>query len=173
MKEIGKSKFSSKKRFGIWRFSSLTCKWVNSNLYICKFIGHENSLSVGLLTTDKLTTASAHVPSRNRRRQNIHFHTNFQFISLVRGMWRSTFFFYLETIFRRSISLKQTNRTCWTIQTHSDELKWARHRTQFHELTPLSLVRLISEKFDVWPMHAHALDHYNAYKTENDILGPV
>ena len=33
---------------------------------------------------------------------------------------RSTF--VLETIFRRSLHLKQTDRTCWTIQNHSDEL---------------------------------------------------
>ena len=39
----------------------------------------------------------------------------------------------IETIFRRSIRLKQTGRTCWTIQSHSDELNWARRRT-FHEL---------------------------------------
>ena len=47
-----------------------------------------------------------------------------------------------ETIFKRSIRLKQTNRTCWTIQTHSDELNWARRRT-FHELNTLSLIRLM------------------------------
>ena len=129
----------------------------------------ENSLSVGLLTTDKLTTASAHVPSRNRR-QNIHFHTNFQFISLVCRMWRSTFF-YLETIFRRSISLKQTNRTCCMSQTHSDELKWARCRTQFHELTSLiSITKFGSSHLRKVRRLAHALDHYSLYKTENNIL---
>ena len=35
-------------------------------------------------------------------------------------MWTSTF--VTETIFKRSIRLKQTDRTCWTIQTHSEEL---------------------------------------------------
>ena len=71
----------------------------------------------------------------------MHYHTNFQFISLVRHIWRSTF--VLETIFRRSfIRLKQTDRTCWTIQTHSDELNRARRQT-FHELNSISLVYLI------------------------------
>ena len=41
-------------------------------------------------------------------------------ISLARRMSRPTF--VPETIFRRSIRLKRTDRTCWTIQTHSDEL---------------------------------------------------
>ena len=66
-------------------------------------------------------------------------------------MWRSTF--VPETIFRRCIRLKQTERTCWTIQTHSDELNWARCGT-FHELNSLSrglaIVRA-NQKFDVWP----------------------
>ena len=55
-------------------------------------------------------------------------------------MWRSTF--VPGMIFRRSIRLKQTDRTCWTIQTHSDELNWASSRT-FHELHSQSLVRLM------------------------------
>ena len=55
-------------------------------------------------------------------------------------MWRSTF--VPETIFRRSLRLKQTDRRFWTIQTHSDELNWARSRT-FHELNWLSLVLLM------------------------------
>ena len=55
-------------------------------------------------------------------------------------MWKSTF--VQETIFRRSIHLEQTDRTCWTIQTHSDELNWARRRT-FHEVNSISLVRLM------------------------------
>ena len=42
----------------------------------------------------------------------------------------------------RSIHRKQTHRTCWTIETHSDELTWARRGT-FHELISLSLVRLM------------------------------
>ena len=50
-------------------------------------------------------------------------------------MWRSTF--VPETIFKRSIRLKQTDRTRWTIQTHSDELSWARR----HERNSLSLTR--------------------------------
>ena len=41
--------------------------------------------------------------------------------------------FVPETIFRRSVCLKQTDRRCWTIQTHLDELNWARRRT-LHEL---------------------------------------
>ena len=61
-------------------------------------------------------------------------------ISLDRHMWKSTF--VPETIFRRSIRLEQTDRTCWTIQTHSDELNWARRRT-FHEVNSISLVRLM------------------------------
>ena len=60
-------------------------------------------------------------------------------------MGRSTF--VPKTIFRRSIRLKQMDSTFWTIQTHSDELNWARRRT-FHELNSLSLVRLLkSSKF--------------------------
>ena len=65
-------------------------------------------------------------------------------ISLVCRMWRLTF--VSETIFTRSIRLKQTDRTCWTIQTHADKLNWARRRT-FHELNSLGSSR---EKFDVW-----------------------
>ena len=41
---------------------------------------------------------------------------------------------YPETIVRSCIRLKQTDRTSWTIQTHSDELNWARRRT-FHGST--------------------------------------
>ena len=52
-----------------------------------------------------------------------HYHTNFKFISLVCRMWRSTF--VPKAIFRRFIHLRQTDRTCWTIQTHSDELNLA------------------------------------------------
>ena len=47
-----------------------------------------------------------------------------------------------ETIFRRSFCLKWTDRTCWTIQTHSDEFNWARRKT-FHEFNSLSLVRFM------------------------------
>ena len=47
-----------------------------------------------------------------------------------------------ETIFRRSVRLKQTDRTCWMIQTHLDEPNWAR-RQIFYELNSLSLVRLM------------------------------
>ena len=65
-------------------------------------------------------------------------------LTLVRRMWRLTF--VSETIFTRSIRLKQTDRTCWTIQTHADKLNWARRRT-FHELNSLGSSR---EKFDVW-----------------------
>ena len=60
-------------------------------------------------------------------------------------MWRSTF--VPETIFGRPIRLKQTDRTCWTIQTHSDELNWARRRT-FHELSKFGSSH---DKFDVLP----------------------
>ena len=55
-------------------------------------------------------------------------------------MWRSTF--VSETIFRRSIRLKQTDRACWTIQTHSDELNWPSRRT-CQELNSLSFVCLM------------------------------
>ena len=37
---------------------------------------------------------------------------------------------------------RRIERACWTIQTHSDELNWARRQT-FHELNSLSLVHLI------------------------------
>ena len=43
-----------------------------------------------------------------------------------------------ETTSRSFIRLKQTDTTCWTTQTHSDELNWARRRT-FHGLNSLSL----------------------------------
>ena len=55
---------------------------------------------------------------------------------------------HAETILRRSIRPKQTDRTSWTIQTHSDELNRARRRTfrnciarvvQFTVITSLSL----------------------------------
>ena len=36
----------------------------------------------------------------------------------------------------------QTDRKCWTIQTHSDELNWAKRRT-CHERNSLSLVRIM------------------------------
>ena len=75
---------------------------------------------------------------------NVHYHTNFIFISLVCRIWRSTFL--TETIFRCSIRPKQTpqqtDRTSWTIQTHSDELNRARRRT-FDEVNSLSLVRFL------------------------------
>ena len=64
-------------------------------------------------------------------------------------MWRSTF--VPETIFRRCIRLKDTERTCWTIQTHWDDFNWARRRT-FHELNSLSWgLDRAHQKFDVWP----------------------
>ena len=41
----------------------------------------------------------------------------------------------------------------WTIQTHSDELNWARRQT-FHELNSLSLVRLMkSSTFGLDPVN--------------------
>ena len=55
-------------------------------------------------------------------------------------MFKSTF--APETIFRRSIRLKWRDRTCWTIQTHSDKLTWVRRKT-FLELNSLSLVRFL------------------------------
>ena len=55
-------------------------------------------------------------------------------------MFKSTF--PPETIFRRSFCLKWTDRTCWTIQTHSDEFNRARRKT-FHEFNSLSLVRFM------------------------------
>ena len=63
----------------------------------------------------------------SQTRLNIRYHPNFYVVNLVRRMWRSTF--VPETIFRRSVCLKQTDKTCWTIQTYSDELNWARRRT--------------------------------------------
>ena len=53
-------------------------------------------------------------------------------------MWGSTF--VLKTILKRSIRRKQTDRTCWTIQTPSDELNWARRRT-FNSLTLVGLMK--------------------------------
>ena len=55
---------------------------------------------------------------------------------------------HAETILRRSIRPKQTARTSWTIQTHSDELNRARRRT-FHEVN--SQVWFLSETLDVRP----------------------
>ena len=55
-------------------------------------------------------------------------------------MWRTTFL--PETIFSRSIRLKQTDSACWTIQIHLDEHNWARRRI-FHEVNLLSLVSLM------------------------------
>ena len=87
---------------------------------------------------------------------NVHYHTNFIFISLVCRIWRSTFL--TETMFRCSIRPKQlrpsqhppththththtqTDRTGW--KTHSDELNKARRRT-FDEANSLSLVRFL------------------------------
>ena len=57
-------------------------------------------------------------------------------------MWRSTFD---SEILKGSIRLKQTNqtnRTCGTIQAHSDELNWASSRA-FHELNSLRLIHLM------------------------------
>ena len=43
----------------------------------------------------------------------------------------------------------------WTIQTHSDELNWARRQT-FHELNSLSLVPLMkSSTFGLDPVSTH------------------
>ena len=75
-----------------------------------------------------------------RTKLNMHYHTNFMFISLVCRIWRSTFL--TEMIFRCSIRPRQKDRTSWTIQTHSDELNRARGRT-FHEVNSLSLVRFL------------------------------
>ena len=69
---------------------------------------------------------------------------------LVRRMWRSI---VPDTIFRCFIRLKQKDRTCWTIQTHSDGRNWARRR-HFHELNSLSLVCLIkSLTLGLWALH--------------------
>ena len=54
-------------------------------------------------------------------------------------MWRSV---CPGENFRRSIRLEQSDRRCWTIQTHSKELNWASRRT-FHEINSLRLVRLM------------------------------
>ena len=74
-----------------------------------------------------------------QKRLNIHYHTNFRFISLVCRVWRSTF--VLETIFRCSIRLKLPDRTCWTL-THSDEPSRARRRT-FHGLNSPKFISLL------------------------------
>ena len=47
-----------------------------------------------------------------------------------------------ELVCLPSFPLKQTDRMCWTIQTHSDKLNWARRHT-FHELNSLSFFRLM------------------------------
>ena len=70
----------------------------------------------------------------------MYYHNNFQFISLVRRMWRSTF--VPETISRRSIRLELTDRTCWKTQLLQTNLTGP-GRLFFHELNSLSLVRLI------------------------------
>ena len=59
--------------------------------------------------------------------------------------------FVPEKIYRRSIRLISTRieRVGLSIQTHLDELNWARRRT-FHELNPQ--VGSSHEKFDVWPL---------------------
>ena len=57
---------------------------------------------------------------------------------------------YPETIVRRFIRLKQTDRACWTIQTHSDEFNSARRRT-FHGLIKLTKFCSSHKKIDVWP----------------------
>ena len=49
-----------------------------------------------------------------------------------------------------SIRLKQTDRACWTTQTHSDERNSARRQT-FHELNSLSLVRLMKRSMSLRP----------------------
>ena len=94
------------------------------------------------------SSVGTNVELRTRRTNQLNQIHNkvslFLCISLVRRMWRLTF--VSETIFTRSIRLKQTDRTCWTIQTHADKLNWARRRT-FHELNSLGSSR---EKFDVW-----------------------
>ena len=75
----------------------------------------------------------------SRTRLNIDYHTNkknYQFSS-------SHVKIVPEKIFRRSISLEQTVGTCWTIQTHLNELNGARPGT-FHELSSLTLVRLMN-----------------------------
>ena len=72
----------------------------------------------------------------SRKRLNIHHHTNFLFISVVRLMWRSTFVPGKRFWSLRFIRLVQTDRTC------SDELNWARRRP-FHEFNSLGLVRLM------------------------------
>ena len=58
----------------------------------------------------------------------------------VRRMWRWTF--VPETIFRGFFCLKQTDGTCWTIQTHANELNWDRRWT-FHKLSSRSLVHFM------------------------------
>ena len=70
----------------------------------------------------------------------MYYHNNFQFIGLVRRMWRSTF--VPETISRRSIRLEQTDRTCWKTQLLQTNLTGP-GRLFFHESNSLSLVRLI------------------------------
>ena len=62
-------------------------------------------------------------------------------------MQRSTF--DPKAIFRRSIRLKQSRRTCWTIETHSDNLT----EPDFELFMNLTDTKFGSshEKFDVWP----------------------
>ena len=81
-------------------------------------------------------------------------------------MWRSTFD---SEILKRSIRLKQTNRTCGTIQAHSDELNWANSRT-FHELNSLRLIHLMKSStfglgLNYCKLHLIKLYHVNSLYT--------
>ena len=60
-------------------------------------------------------------------------------------MWRSTFVDPgddVQTFYPSEATRFETDTTCWTILTHSDEVNWNRRWT-FHELNSLSLVRLM------------------------------
>ena len=81
-------------------------------------------------------------------------------------MWRSTFD---SEILKRSIRLKQTNRTCGTIQAHSDELNWANSRT-FHELNSLRWIHLMKSStfglgLNYYKLHLIKLYHVNSLYT--------
>ena len=91
--------------------------------------GSRNALSITGLIIDSvhfLTEKSSHFINWAQAAQSIKFLPN-----------EAKYTVKIRSIFRRSIRLKQTDRTCWRIQTHSDELNWKSWRrilTTFMEL---------------------------------------
>ena len=138
--EKNHKKFRTSTGLKSWIFfqASLRSNWINCVQCDDHFFIFLTS-SVG--SDVELRTRQTNQMNQNyRKRLNIHYHTNFRFISLVCRVWRSTF--VRETIFRCSIRLKLPDRTCWTILTHSDEPSRARRRT-FHGLNSPKFISLL------------------------------